>query len=52
MASRDVESDVFTRIFERLARLEERMDALTRRLDDLIADVRGIRTHGSTPSSS
>jgi hypothetical protein len=44
MASRDVEQDVFTRIFERLGRLEERLDGLTRRVDDLAGDVRAIRT--------
>jgi hypothetical protein len=44
MASRDVEQDVFMRIFERLARLEERLDGLTRRVDDLAGDVRAIRT--------
>ena len=29
-----------TQIFERLARLEERMDALTQRVDDLAGEVR------------
>jgi hypothetical protein len=44
MASREIDGDVFTQIFERLARLEERVDALGHRVGDLSAEVRALRT--------
>ncbi len=43
MAS-EIEGSVVTQIFERLARIEERVEALTHRVDDLAVDVRAIRT--------
>jgi chromosome segregation ATPase len=43
VASSEIDRDVFTGIVERLARLEERMDALTHRMEDLSGEVRTLR---------
>jgi hypothetical protein len=48
VASSEIDGDVFTRIFERLARLEELMDALTQRVDDLSGEVRALRLRMDT----
>jgi hypothetical protein len=43
VASREIEGSVVTQIFERLARIEERVDGLTHRVDNLAVEVRAIR---------
>jgi hypothetical protein len=47
MASKEVEG-VITQLFERLARLEERMSAIERRVDDLGGAVRALRLRVDT----
>jgi hypothetical protein len=48
VASREIEGSVVTQIFERRARIEERMDALTHRVDDLAGQVRSLRLRVDT----
>jgi hypothetical protein len=48
VASREIEGSVVTQIFERLARIEERVDALTHRVDDLAGEVRSLRLRVDT----
>jgi hypothetical protein len=43
VASSGIDGDVITQIFDRLARLDERMSAVERRVDDLSGDVRAVR---------
>jgi uncharacterized coiled-coil protein SlyX len=48
VASGEINGTAITQIFERLARLEERMGALERRVDDLSGEVRALRLRVDT----